>query len=510
MNPEALINVYNDEADALENLNSLRSETIANGKAELEALGFSVSYDATTNEFMVHNMEHLNELYGATQEETNELRKKTEELIDTMESLNDSNQEGASSLRTLKADIKSAKQSIIDYLKQIVTAASDVVDAYQNVYETLHNAADEYAANGYITIDTLQSIIELGAQYMQYLMDENGLLVINEENINKVLAAKTQELALNQAMTYVERLRLALQENSIEDLNNLLYATTEATNATWGLVYANLALLGLDDDQYQAALHNINAIRSLADSAVSGIGQTAGKTAEELNNMKDGLDDILKYVMDMLKQRINDQIDALEDMKDAYADIISLRKEALEAAKSEADYQDKVAEKVKALAKLQARINALSLDDSRDAQAQKAKLEEEMSQLQKELADTQSDYAVDAQKSALDNMQKAYEEQKNAEIKVLEDSISSYQKLYDMAIAYIQSNWGSLYDELIAWNYQYGDELSSTITTAWENALAAAQRYGSYVNALNSIGADIDAANGAGSNYIVGETTYGF
>lgn len=503
-----LINVYNDEADALENLNSLRSETIANGKAELEALGFSVSYDATTNEFMVHNMEHLNELYGATQEETNELRKKTEELIDTMESLNDSNQEGASSLRTLKADIKSAKQSIIDYLKQIVTAASDVVDAYQNVYETLHNAADEYAANGYITIDTLQSIIELGAQYMQYLMDENGLLVINEENINKVLAAKTQELALNQAMTYVERLRLALQENSIEDLNNLLYATTEATNATWGLVYANLALLGLDDDQYQAALHNINAIRSLADSAVSGIGQTAGKTAEELNNMKDGLDDILKYVMDMLKQRINDQIDALEDMKDAYADIISLRKEALEAAKSEADYQDKVAEKVKALAKLQARINALSLDDSRDAQAQKAKLEEEMSQLQKELADTQSDYAVDAQKSALDNMQKAYEEQKNAEIKVLEDSISSYQKLYDMAIAYIQSNWGSLYDELIAWNYQYGDELSSTITTAWENALAAAQRYGSYVNALNSIGADIDAANGAGSNYIVGEMTY--
>ena len=503
-----LINVYNDEADALENLNSLRSETIANGKAELEALGFSVSYDATTNEFMVHNMEHLNELYGATQEETNELRKKTEELIDTMESLNDSNQEGASSLRTLKADIKSAKQSIIDYLKQIVTAASDVVDAYQNVYETLHNAADEYAANGYITIDTLQSIIELGAQYMQYLMDENGLLVINEENINKVLAAKTQELALNQAMTYVERLRLALQENSIEDLNNLLYATTEATNATWGLVYANLALLGLDDDQYQAALHNINAIRSLADSAVSGIGQTAGKTAEELNNMKDGLDDILKYVMDMLKQRINDQIDALEDMKDAYADIISLRKEALEAAKSEADYQDKVAEKVKALAKLQARINALSLDDSRDAQAQKAKLEEEMSQLQKELADTQSDYAVDAQKSALDNMQKAYEEQKNAEIKVLEDSISSYQKLYDMAIAYIQSNWGSLYDELIAWNYQYGDELSSTITTAWENALTAAQRYGSYVNALNSIGADIDAANGAGSNYIVGETTY--
>lgn len=38
--------------------------------------------------------------------------------------------------------------------------------------------------------------------------------------------------------------------------------------------------------------------------------------------------------------------------------------------------------------------------------------------------------------------------------------------------------------------------------------MISSQRYGSYVNALNSIGADIDAANGAGSNYIVGETTY--
>lgn len=503
-----LINVYDDEADALENLNKLRSETISNGKAELEALGFQVSYDASTNEFMVHNMGHLNELYGATQEETNELRKSTEELIDTMESLNSSNQEGSSSLRTLKADIKSAKQAIVDYLKEIVTAASDVVDEYQNVYDTLHSAADEYAESGFITIDTLQSIIELGAQYMQYLMDENGLLVINEENINKVLAAKTQELALNQAMTYVERLRLALQENSIEDLNNLLYATTEATNATWGLVYANLALLGLDDDQYQAALHNINAIRSLADSAISGIGQVSGQTTEELNSMKDGLDDILQYVMDMLKQRINDQIDALEDMKDAYADIIALRKEALESAKEEADYQDEVAEKVKEIAKLQARINALSLDDSRDAQSQKAQLEEEMAELQKELADTQADYALDAQKDALDDMQDAYERQKDAEIEVLEDSISSYQKLYDMAISYIESNWDNLYNELISWNYQYGSNLNSSVTTAWDNALAAAQRYGSYVSALNNIGADIDAASGSTPNFTLGSTNY--
>ena len=241
----------------------------------------------------------------------------------------------------------------------------------------------------------------------------------------------------------------------------------------------------------------------------ASIGKTAGSSKEELENMKTGIDDILKYVMDMLKHRIQQQIDALEDLKDAYGDIISLRKEALEAAKEEAEYEDKVAAKVKEIAKLQERINALSLDDSRDAQAQKIKLEEEMAELQKELADDQSDYAVDAQKDALDDMQEAYEREKDAEIAALEETISSYQKLYDMAIAYIESHWNTLYDELIAWNTEYGSVLNSEITTAWENCLAAAQRYGSYVAALNSIDNDISASTSGApgsNNTIVGTT----
>ena len=266
----------------------------------------------------------------------------------------------------------------------------------------------------------------------------------------------------------------------------------------------------LDDEQYAAALHNIESIESLANTAIASIGLVAGesseKVREELEKMKSGVDDILKYVMDMLKHRIQQQIDALEELKDAYADIIDLRKEALDAAKKEAEYEDKVADKVKQIAKLQEQINALSLDDSRDAQAKKIKLEEEMAELQKELADDQNDYAVDAQKETLDDMQTAYENEKDAEIKALEETISSYQKLYDMAIAYIEEHWNTLYDELIAWNTEYGSVLNSEITTAWENCLAAAQRYGSYVSALNNIDADIAASTSGGTTSTGGTT----
>ena len=512
-----LLNVYTGERNILEEINALRDETIANGVVALEQLGFNIDYDPDHNKFFVENLEHLNELvadskgdYDSLQEATNALRQDTEELIDTLEELNSENQEDADTWQELYHTIREAKVNIVNNLKEIVNEASDAVDSIQNVYDTLKDAADEYAANGgFISVDAFQSIVDLGPEYMQYLRDENGLLIINEEAIHRVIAAKTEQLALENSMSYVERIRLALQADSVESLNTLLYATTEASDATWGLVYAELALMhqtgDLNDSQYEAALHNINAIRSLAESAIQGIGKTANTTEDTLNEMKSGLDDILKYVMDMLRDRIERQIDALEEMKETYGELIDLKKESMEAAKEETDYQDKVADKVKEIAKLQERINALSLDDSRDAQAQKAELEEEMADLQKELADTQADYAMDTQKDSLDKMQEAYEKEKDKEIAILEESISSEQKLYEMAIAYIQSNWDTLYSELIAWNTEYGSVLNSEITTAWENCLAAAKRYGSYVSALSSIDADIESASGSnGNNTIVG------
>lgn len=519
---ELLVNVYRDEQDALHNLNNLRDETIAEGADTLRQLGFDVEYNPDTNKFFIQNVEHLNELvadskgeYDSLQEATNALREDTEGLIDTLESLNDANQENSEAWMELRNSIHEAKIAIIDALKEIVSNASDSVDEIQNVFDVLKAAADEYADNGgFISVDAFQSIIELGPQYMQYLRDENGLLVINEESINRVIEAKVRQLAAEQALTYVERIRLALQEGAIENLDTLLFATTKATDATFGLAYAELELMhsmgDLNDSQYAAALHNIQSIEDLANTTVAGIGKVSGEYSEnlkkELENMKSGLDDILKYVMDMLKHRIQQQIDALEELKDAYADIIDLRREALDAAKKEAEYEDKVADKVKQIAKLQEQINALSLDDSRDAQAKKIKLEEEMAELQKELADDQSDYAVDAQKEALDDMQTAYENEKDAEIKALEETISSYQKLYDMAIAYIEEHWNTLYDELIAWNTEYGSVLNSEITTAWENCLAAAQRYGSYVSALNNIDADIAASTSGGTTGTGGTT----
>ena len=261
----------------------------------------------------------------------------------------------------------------------------------------------------------------------------------------------------------------------------------------------------LNGSQYQAALHNIQAIQSLAETAVAGIGQTAGAAAEkmdklkeqledqkdaledlldELEDMKDGCDDLVKYVMDMLKDRIQQQIDALNDAKKAVKDYVDQLKEAMRAEKENVEYEDELADKLKAIAKLQSKIDALSLDDSRKAQAEKMALEEELAELQKDLADFQADHAMDVTEDTLDKQYEAYEQEKDAEIEKLEESISSTQKLYDMAIKYIKENWNTLYQELLDWNYEYGNSLNSEITAAWEAAQEAASRYGDFVTAI--------------------------
>ena len=44
------------------------------------------------------------------------------------------------------------------------------VDSIQNAYKTLYDSIQEYNENGYITLDTLQNILNLDDRYIQYLI----------------------------------------------------------------------------------------------------------------------------------------------------------------------------------------------------------------------------------------------------------------------------------------------------------------------------------------------------
>lgn len=389
-----------------------------------------------------------------------------------------------------------------DAWQQVVDNANDALDSVTDLYDTLKDAAQEYAENGSISVKTLQSIYKLGVQNLAYLEDENGQLVINEENIQKVIAARTQQMAIETALNYIQQLRTALTNEDTAALNNLIFATDVAANSTWDLVYAQLQLLGLDESQYNAALQRINTLRSLADVAVTSIGRVDNAAKEALESTSQALDDILEYVKDMIKQEVENQVEALEDQIDKYREIVDLQKKSLDLEREKDNYTKSVAEKTKAIAQLQARIAQLDLDDSREAQAEKSKLMEELADLNNDLAETQADHAYEVNSDALDAMADAYEKEKNKEIEVLKNTISSEEKLYQLAIQRINNEWDTLYQDLINWNYQYGSSTESELVSAWNAASQAVQQYGSYLNAVAATQSQLSAIDSSSSTVI--------
>ena len=393
-----------------------------------------------------------------------------------------------------------------DAWEQVVDNANDALDNIQGMYDSLKNAAQEYAEYGYITVDSLQDILSYGVEYLAFLQDENGQLVINEANIQKVIAARTQQMAIESALNYIQQLRTALTNNDTVALLNLTNATNIATASTWDLVYAQLQLLGLSDEQYNNALQRINAMRSLTDMAVTSIGRIDTSAKEALEETSTALEDLLKYVEEMIKQEVENQISALEDQIDKYREIVDLQKESLDLEREKDKYTKDVTEKTKSIAELQARIAMLDLDDSREAQAEKRKLQEQLAEEQSDLAETQADHAYEATSDMLDNMADAYEKEKQKEIEILEDSISSAEKIYQLAIDRINNHWDTLYDDLINWNYQYGNTVQSELISAWNAASGAVQQYGSYLNAVAATQAQIAAFDASSGFTTVGTT----
>lgn len=382
---------------------------------------------------------------------------------------------------------------------EIIEIANASVDGIQNVYKTFTDAAKEWATTGFLSVDSLQAILELGPKYLQFLYDENGQLKVNEQSLQKVLAARTEEMAAETALAYVKRILVAAEAGDIETLTALTKVATDATGATWGLVYATLGLAreigtanGVSEDFFDNALDYIDKIHSLSITTISTIGDSYETLNDWYISQADALDKLIDYTKELLKWENQQRIQALKDQLEAYKKIIDAKKESLRLSREQDDHDKSVAEKLEEIAKLQARIDLLALDDSREARAERAKLEEELAKKQGDLADEQAKYAYDQQVDALDREYDAFEEEKNAEIEVLENLYSSEEKLFQAAIDRIQNGWGDLYQQLIAWNTEYGSHLNKEITAAWNSASDAVQRYGDFLGALIGTDSHVD------------------
>lgn len=402
--------------------------------------------------------------------------------------------ENDSAMRELREQWQSAYDSFEDIAESIEEEIrgvySEALDEVQGVYDSLIEASDEFAQNGYITVDTFQTLCDLGSQYIKYLRDENGAITFNEEAIQRLIQAKVQDVAVTQANLLIDSIETYIAEGKA--LETLAYATDIAAESTWALVYARLASLNLSDDLRDAFSNQIKALQALSISAQESVMHTRESASEVAQEQKDYLDELLELTEELIKHEVEEQIDALEDQKDAMQDLIDQRKEMLELQQDNVDYEKKLSDYTTQIAEIQFKINQLSLDDSREAQAERAALIEQLQELQGEAADYMSEQWREKTEEALDDQYDAYEENIDKQKEALEDSIASEEKLYQLAIARISQNFDTLYQDLINYNTAYGSQLNETVIEIWENASKAVQEYGSYVEAVLALQDKID------------------
>lgn len=100
-----------------------------------------------------------------------------------------------------------ASQSAVD--TTAMSEASSKLDEVQAAYKSLRDAQKEYNKQGYLTADTLQSILDLDPKYQACLVEENGKLNINKGTIK------------NLTNSYYELMKAKVYSQAIDDLKEM-------------------------------------------------------------------------------------------------------------------------------------------------------------------------------------------------------------------------------------------------------------------------------------------------
>ena len=128
-----------------------------------------------------------------------------------------------------------ANSEIID-----LTPIHTALDKIQSAYQTVSAAIEEYDANHMLSLDTIQSLLQLDDVYLATLYDENGQLQLNTESYNNLTKAMLQKMQVDMISNAASVLASLKDEDAAKKY--LTDTTLDLTKATWEETYATIGL----------------------------------------------------------------------------------------------------------------------------------------------------------------------------------------------------------------------------------------------------------------------------
>lgn len=137
------------------------------------------------------------------------------------------------------------------------------LDEIQSAYSTLSSAVSEYNSNGNISIDTMQSVIALGDNWLDYIDMESGAFTLDQEALDKLTQARIEDM----------------KQQALANLASTVESITTEADATKYLASTN----------YDAA----NSYQELARAKLSEVQSNLQKKVEEGSLSQDSYDKII-------------------------------------------------------------------------------------------------------------------------------------------------------------------------------------------------------------------------
>ena len=363
--------------------------------------------------------------------------------------------------------VKSASEAINTYntsLKKL----NEEMDTIQSAYSAVVSAQEEYNENGWISVDTLQSLLNLGWEYYDALVDENGQINLNSDAYVTMTNAKLDAMEAAALNLYYEKL-LAIQhmatgqatadekvlyDNLVTSWANSQNTIETTKNKIKDLHKAISELQGADAAKYQGladqAKKEFEDTKTLIDHTRDGIGKNfkggmgaggsgrsggGGSSSKTEKEWWEKEYDALKSQFDYSDITIEQYINGLEGLlgrldkgSEAWKKINKeLQKQRLDKVKDDYDAgRISLNQYIISLQNLQQAYKAGTAEWNKLADAiKKAKLDK--------LKEQQSDLkaALSAVNDTLDKQIDKYEEAKDAADKKYDDEIDKLEELQD-------------------------------------------------------------------------------
>lgn len=215
---------------------------------------------------------------------------------------------------------------------------------------------------------------------------------------------------------------------------------------------------------------NYNTYMAQADKYAKEIKNIDKEIAKDKNNQDliDRRNELLKLqqqsilsandekqaIVDMVKEGINLELSALQDLIDKY-------NEALDSQKDLYSYQKNIKDQTKEIASLQKQLTAYGDDTSEETKAKVQQLKVSLEEAKENLEETQYDKFISDQKKLLDDLYDEYE-------KTLNERLDNVDALISDMITNINDNAGIIKETLVEQASDVGYTISSTMNDIWQ------------------------------------------